>query len=300
MSHSSLDEQYKLLLDANTDVLDFFQNVSSDLISIAHGSEPMVTNVNLKNIWAASELDNRINRLQESIRILKKFNRFVSLVQSRSSFYTTLQVTTSELNEIHRLIDQCVIDFYAAHNELMFMKETLKTREQTIGKYINQLGDQVETEVTINGTSIGDFNTRHSWYVSADAGIGLAPKIDEVFPYFGVNIYFRPVNKEAPLNMSGFQFSRRFSLMLGVTIKDIKKEGERENLFGNTMMVVGAGIRLLDSIRLNGGMLIFKEPDPDPSSDDLVLASSPFFSLSFDWNIASTLGVLGSAFGITK
>jgi hypothetical protein len=86
--------------------------------------------------------------------------------------------------------------------------------------------------------------------------------------------------------------------MIGLTLQDLNKSGQRENVTGSRMLVVGAGLRFTSSIRVTGGALVFKEPNPLIS--DANLALSPFISLSFDWDVASTLGSLGRAFGITK
>jgi hypothetical protein len=145
-------------------------------------------------------------------------------------------------------------------------------------------------------TTSGDFKTAQSNYISADTGLLAAPAIDEVVPYAGTNIYFRPVNKNAPLRSLGTfgqTFTRRFALTLGLTASSIQETEDmtivRDDLFSSQSLVIGAGLRLTDSIRLGAGALVFKEDDPSPLIDDLSVTASYYVSISFDMDIVGLL-----------
>jgi hypothetical protein len=102
-----------------------------------------------------------------------------------------------------------------------------------------------------------------------------------------MNVYFRPVNKGAPLR--GLQFRRRFAVMLGVTMSgDIEKTGERFHNLGTRSIVAGAGFRFIDSLRLVGGALFFKRDDPLPLVTKEEPAWTPFVALTIDWDAKST------------
>ena len=297
-AHASQNESIATLLKANENALDIRVHPRSDVNDLAAGLEPGSPIADLDPVWDAAVLDNRISQLQGTIRTLNKLNRFVSRVRGTSSLRVAAGVAADELNGLTGLISSSVGGFQEIQGELAFIKKSLESRKEKIDTYISHLGDQFRTDVVVNGTSVGDLNTRHGWYVSGDVGLAWATDLDEVFSYLGTNIYFRPVNKNAPLK--GLQFFRRFSIMIGLTLQDLKKSGQRENVIGSRMLVVGAGLRFTSSMRVTGGALVFKEPDPNPLIRDANLALSPFISLSFDWNVASTLGSLGRAFGITK
>jgi hypothetical protein len=72
----------------------------------------------------------------------------------------------------------------------------------------------------------------------------------------------------------------------------------RDNLFGNQALLAGAGLRITDTIRLGAGALLFKEKDPNPLITRFRVASTYYFSLSFDLNVAKAFkGGLGGLFG---
>jgi hypothetical protein len=92
------------------------------------------------------------------------------------------------------------------------------------------------SEVTLLVTSQGNFETRHGWYVSMDAGLAYGWDINEAFGYLGTNIYFRPVNKDAPLqNFGGFgrSFSRRASALIGIRFFSRRAELLRRGAAGH-------------------------------------------------------------------
>jgi len=297
-ARASQDESIDTLLQANIDALDIRRLSQGDVVDLVAGLKPGSPPANLYAVWDAYLLDDQISQLQGTMRTLNRLNRFVSHIRSTSSLSRAVVVTVDELNSLTELISRSVEDFQEIQRELAFIKESLEMRKEAIDAYISQLGNQVRDDITVYGSSVGDFNTRHSWYISADVGLAWATDIDEVFSYFGTNIYFRPVNKNAPLK--GLQFFRRFSIMIGLTLQDLEMAGQRESTVGSQMLVIGGGLRLTSSMRVSGGAIVFKKPDPNPLISDTELALSPFISLSFDWNVASTLGDLGRAFGITK
>ncbi|HEX5759194.1 MAG TPA: hypothetical protein VF121_08370 [Thermoanaerobaculia bacterium] len=138
----------------------------------------------------------------------------------------------------------------------------------------------------VDASTLGNFKTQQSWYIAADFGFALAPEVDKAIPYIGTNIYFRPVNKDAPLRDKG-GFGRRFAVSLGLTVKSIADESPqtRDDLFDSNSLLFGAGLRLTDSGRLGVGALVFEERDPNPLVNRDSLTFAPYISLSFDWDI---------------
>ena len=157
----------------------------------------------------------------------------------------------------------------------------------------------------VDASSTGGFETFQNYYVSADAGLVAAPELDAVVSYVGVNLYLRPVNKNAPLRqLGGFgkTFSRRFAFTLGLTVQSLADDGDgngptRQDLFGNQSMLIGAGLRITDMIRLGGGALVFKKDDPSPLITKFETAVSYYLTVSFDLNVARAFkGGLGGLF----
>jgi hypothetical protein len=147
----------------------------------------------------------------------------------------------------------------------------------------------VSADAFVGTSSFADFNTRSTWYLSVDIGLGFAPRLKSAFPYAGGNIYFRPVNKEAPLSLRGSP-GRRFSAMVGATFStDLTKPGEIQNSLGTRMLLVGAGYRLTDILRFGAGAVVVKALSPNPLiTTDIGVQFTPFFSLSIDWDAKST------------
>lgn len=146
-----------------------------------------------------------------------------------------------------------------------------------------------------SSTTVGNFQTSQANYISADGGLMFASEIDEVVPYIGTNIYLRPVNKNAPLRSLGTfgqTFSRRFAITLGLTTSSVAEtEGSvtlRDDLFGSQSLVLGAGLRISDMIRIGTGALVFREDDPSPLINELSVSATYYFSVSFDLDVASS------------
>ena len=144
-------------------------------------------------------------------------------------------------------------------------------------------------------TTTADGRTAQKNYVSADAGLLYAGDIGIGAVYIGSNIYFRPVNKDAPLSEVS-SLGRRLAVTIGLTLSSVADENNRtrSNLFWHQSLVLGAGYRITSSIRGGGGALVFRESDPNP----LITRTSPavtwYASFSFDLDVAQGLAGWGS------
>jgi hypothetical protein len=133
---------------------------------------------------------------------------------------------------------------------------------------------------------IADGHTRRKNYVSVDAGVLFAGEISSGALYLGSNIYFRPVNKDAPLSpFSGI--GGRLALTVGLTISSVADETHktRSDLFWNQSLVLGAGYRITSSIRGGAGALVFRESDPNPLVTRTSTAATWYASFSLDLDL---------------
>jgi hypothetical protein len=178
---------------------------------------------------------------------------------------------------------------------LLDLQHAANERFRAIDRHVQRLEGLVATEFRALTTTVGNFDTRKAWYVSMDTGLAIAPGLNEVFPYVGSNIYFRPVNKEAPPTV----FLSRFSMLLGFTwTSNLNKPGETRPLYGaNANILLGAGLRATDVLRLTGGVLVLKGVNPNPLIDRTRIEITPFFSISADIDVA---GILTGVFGANK
>jgi hypothetical protein len=171
---------------------------------------------------------------------------------------------------------------------------------------LDALAERVKAEATavevVDGSTTGNFATTQSNYISADAGLVFAPQLSKGVSYVGMNFYFRPVNKDADLSQFG-SFSRRFAVTLGLTVQSIADGGggtlqTRQDLFGNQSLILGGGLRVTNSFRLATGAVVFQKKDRNPLVSKYSLATTYYFSVSFDLNVAKAFkGGLANLFG---
>ncbi|HWM89660.1 MAG TPA: hypothetical protein VN493_02720 [Thermoanaerobaculia bacterium] len=187
-----------------------------------------------------------------------------------------------------------------AASVLQGLQNVLSERTAAVAAVAEQYRTEVVGRTTIAGSTTGSFATQHKNYVSADTGLAYAPEIDEFPTYAGTNIYFRPVNKAAPLNQFGGFFdtlSRRVSVTIGLTAQGVGDDGKtRKDLFNQQSLVLGIGARMTNSVRMTLGGLVFLETDPNPLVDDDSVAVTPFLSISFDIDVVPTLQGIGGLF----
>ena len=177
---------------------------------------------------------------------------------------------------------------------------TLMTdRTRAVAAIAQEYRTKVTGMIVIAGNTTGSFATQSNNYISADTGVICAPELSDCTTYVGTNVYFRPINKAAPLSQFGNFFhtlDRRLSLTFGLTVKGIGDDKTRDDLFADQSLVVGLGARLTNSVRFTTGALVFKELDPNPLVDNPKLTTTYFFSLSFDIDVAPALKGFGGLF----
>jgi len=180
--------------------------------------------------------------------------------------------------------------------------DLLAYRREALAEVAAAYETLVRTSLVVSGSTSGDFATQHKNYVSFDGGLAWAPGLEDFVTYSGTNIYLRPVNKEAPLAQLGSfreTLGRRFAFTLGLTVEGVAEEGPRptrQDLFGNQSLVLGAGLRVTQSLRLTAGALVFRQRGRNPLSDDVRLAVTPYVAVSFDVDVAPLLNGIGSRF----
>jgi hypothetical protein len=188
-----------------------------------------------------------------------------------------------------------------AGNTLPNLQNALDRRAQAVLTVAASYKTQVQDMIVVAGSTTGSFQTQSNNYISADTGVACAPQLSSCSTYVGTNLYFRPVNKAAPLSQFGPFFSkaslaRRVSVTLGLTAQGIGDGKTRDDLFGSQSLVLGLGARLTNSVRFTAGSLVFKELSPNPLSTETKLTTTYFVSFSFDIDVVPALAGIGSLF----
>jgi len=160
---------------------------------------------------------------------------------------------------------------------------------------------QVRSVYKIEGTPVTvepvpTFKERFPLYVTADLGVALlvlGPGVADAVQYFGINIYFCAVDKDEPLQAhqwTGRDFWRRFSLTLGIHILGPGLHGDEvTGLLGSRMFLAGAGLRLMEHLRLSGGAVFYGQPSQNPLVDETHFRAGGFVGLSLDLDVIGTV-----------
>jgi hypothetical protein len=258
----------------------------------------------LADVWRPADVSARATSYQQLLRRLRQLEHFVRAVSDTdgaarpaiemvTSPAIVAAVATLNAGPLRTAIQQTT----RLSLDMGRLAEALQMRDQGIVRLTNEVTVVFQDVRFIVGSSVADGNTAQKNYVSADGGLLYAGDIDQASLFVGSNIYFRPVNKDAPLSEKG-SFSRRFALTVGVTLNSIEDENSatRTDLFADSSLVLGAGIRVTPSIRVGGGALVFKESDPNPLVTKKSAAATWYLSFSFDIDVAKGLQGLGGQF----
>jgi len=144
----------------------------------------------------------------------------------------------------------------------------------------------IHSDRSADRTITAEGRTEQKNYVSVDAGVLYAGDIGIGALYVGSNIYFRPVNKKAPLTAFS-SLGRRLALTVGLTVSSVADENNRtrSDLFWNQSLVLGGGLRLASSVRAGAGALVFRQADPNPLITTKSAAVTWYVSFSFDLDL---------------
>lgn len=156
---------------------------------------------------------------------------------------------------------------------------------------ISQMADSAKVLITriraVSASTVVAHTSYKTYYLSGDAGFMWVPTFDRVLPYTVTSIYFRPINANAPLSEYG-SLLHRLTLNIGFTLESVANSAKgRSDFFANKAIVVGAGIRVTEVVRIGFGAVLFSAHDPNP------LVDNPHIDGSFYTSFALDLGILG-------
>lgn len=179
------------------------------------------------------------------------------------------------------------------------LKARLAARTSALDALAQKVAVTARDEVRVDATTTGNADTFQHYFITADIGLLYGLQVSKLVPYGGVNLYLRPINSDVPLSQIQLlhrnTFLYRFSFTLGYTLQSIAdaNDATRKDLFGGGSLVVGAGLRLTDTLRLSAGALLFTKENPNPLITSTAVGAAPYLSISFDWKVAKTFNVIG-------
>lgn len=232
---------------------------------------------------SVDHLPHRIQNLASTGRTLKSIYNYVELINDRqpSNVYSSL---LNDLNTAINIFSANQRDLEAVVNQvnqspLFFVDEYYSSSQRT-------------------------FNTSVGTVVQADVGVAVIFTNKDyrvgtyIRPYFGVNINFRPVNKNVPFySIQGI--GKHFSLMAGITVGSLNRgEEPTMDLFGSNNLLAGLGIRLNHAVRFNTGTILFNAKHPDPLVDKPKRKFGVFYGISIDMEIRNLLSSIAGLLNI--
>lgn len=295
------------LLKEKPGALDLLDMRVSDMDNVAWGVAPRDPIPPLDQTFAPADLDPQLARLGDTVTGLWNLGDVISRLNRDQALRAAARLDDPEgqaaLAALPVLVTAAKDAVDGARFGLQNVQTVLAERTAQIQQVVTDLRVEVEEVLPLVGSTLAGYELRASWYVSADVGLGVARDIDEVFPYMGANVYFTPVNKKAHLGplFSSLKkdWRKRFALMIGLPQNTIQVPGRLVPVFQDRPLVLGAGLRLNDLLRLTAGGLVFKKENPDPlitSTDGLT--ATWFVSLSIDWDVRSSFVPIFKSLGL--
>jgi hypothetical protein len=262
--------------------------------------------VDCDDIKAIKEPD-EVDAIQHDLDVVQgqfgQISEFILALIKDDAAAKTVGISTKHektaAEDVAKQFENAAQDIGHLHSDMRNLGASLRDRNKALDAAADAVQRIVESEVTVLATSTSDFVTRHGFYATMDFGVASAWDIDEVVSYVGMNLYTRPINKQAPLvrGQKG-NFRRRFSVTIGTTVQTLTKQGAYKGVLSDHALVGALGWRVLDSIKITAGGLLLKENDRNPLVDKTHLSATPFVAFSIDWDVRNTLKGLGSAFGV--
>jgi predicted RNA-binding Zn ribbon-like protein len=297
--------EMKVIVDRNKDGVSLIELQKMEIVRLATGQPPTGDDLDVMTVADSasmivvkarySTLFARIAALREAMERLTDDARFkdmlVALIKRKS-------LSQSDLDDVRAGIAKVTIPLgLAGQIESQLGRAAVAIAPRTRGILaLADAADVLARDMFVEeAQTSGDYQTQATWYVSADAGLAWGTGLSTVVPYVGTNVYFRPINKNAPLRDYG-DFWHRFSLTIGTSVKTISDNATRFDIFGTQAVIAGAGLRVTQSLRLGAGTIVFKKLNENPLRTDKVLATDLYFGGSFDLDVVSTLGKFGTFF----
>lgn len=231
---------------------------------------------------------------------------------------TYLSASISYFDSLTSLLDEIVIDHPAllsVRTKIKAIRDNLITNKKDIEdckKKILKAISKLEEGYWLNGTTKNsDLQTKGASIFTIDAGltnilawdnrntIVYIPKV-----YWGLNIYFRAVDKNVnlkslgkspdriPIKQRGLLAHRsvwhRWCLSIGLTLGNMANS-QFDNFYNNSSLTIGPSYRFAQAFRIGGGVALLRRNQENPIKSKKEITAGPYLSLSVDIDLLKTL-----------
>jgi len=281
------------------------------VLGIAPGQSAAAVDVD--KVWGASELSSRVSNLDTIIGQIDAFSTIVvNLGDPLSAPFrdaaglgptpvqgvanSNIPITPAQFRDVANQVKSVYGALVAARSELAIVQGLLTSRSAAINAAAARVTADIVQVIDIDGDTTADWETRARSYVSADVGVAWSQPIQTFFFYVGANFYLGPVNKKAPLRWSEpGNLRKRFAFLAGVPINSFDQAQTQTSLtagnvtltgvLGSRPILLGAGLRLSDLIRVTSGAVLFRVKSPNPLITAERLDYAWFLAFSIDWDL---------------
>ncbi|HYR28717.1 MAG TPA: hypothetical protein VEU30_09635 [Thermoanaerobaculia bacterium] len=296
-------------LEAHNDVVKFISLTPVQMEAVARGASPVTPDRTIQSMLpdvTAADATARVTNLALTRDLLRSLSDWLKRLDRDKTFdelQTSGDLSAENVTAIRALatprtgsIDLAASDAFRMVNLGRTIAEKATTREARVDALADAARQEIRAVRLIGSDTVGTFDTFANWYISADAGFAYSQEAEATVPYLGTNIYFRPINKDVPLQLKG-GLKRRVSATFGLTVSSISDSNSgRQDLFNTQSLLAGGGFRLTDMIRLGGGVLVYKRANGTSAPTSTSVEVAPYVSVSFDWNVAKQFAGVGKLF----
>jgi hypothetical protein len=294
--------------------LDAAQASGVDVTQIATANNP-------DRVWDPADLESRVTTLDATIEQLNGFRQLTNDLATPSweplrdvaglgprigTQANPNAVSAAEFVAVAQQVERVRQALIGARAALTSMQNVLTARSDLITAAASRITADLVEVIQIDGTTTAAWETRARSYISADVGVTWSQPIESFFFYLGANFYLGPVNKKAPLRWSEpGNFRKRFAFTAGIPINSFSDTATRTTLasgdvtltgvLGDRPLLLGAGLRLNDLVRVTGGTVLFRVKSPNPLITATELDYAWYVALSIDWDLRGMFAELGSA-----
>jgi hypothetical protein len=270
----------------------------NDAALIAGGAFPLDgspvpgTTRNVARAKQSRELRAYLDNLTRTQTLLRDITTLATLARERPGAQTGTP-SRAALDALISDLGAALTEISGEMQDLVRISDLLDERAAGVQTLVTSVRTLDFARIALRSTTSDTYKARANMYIGLDAGVLGAWDVRRIVPYFGANLYFRPVNKNAPLAGCWPCLGRRVSLTLGVTAISIAEKDRIEDTFNGHSILTGVGARLTDYWRVSGGLLIVRTYDEDEPGE-LRLGAVPSLATSLDIDIVGLLGKVGS------
>ena len=268
---------------------------SSKFLDFLKGKRELATTAISKPI-SEFDLKKRVASLDSSIHQLKLLLAFGENLRLRMSIPEDIIVVTNVMADLTDVLLKLKENRDHINDNFSKIKTVIDTNTNL--RY---------TQAFILDNQFSDSKTEAGFRVTPDIGYAVIKaygNLNNEFihrPYFGVNITFRPVDKQIRFreyqNRAYWQqVARRVSLNLGVTTSKLPDDSEFEDLYNKASLLVGINFRIFRGLYISSGGMFLKQINPNPIITEADVELAPYVGISIDVEINKLLSSVTGKF----